>query len=361
MPATPEQARFWQWFATHRERLRAAVESSDGDARETAMRELADAGEAAAPGVTLEITAAPRLIVSADGHPELVDDVKEFVASAPALSGWHVVAFRPREHLVADMEIAVADQRVTADDIWFRLLDGDDGFDLILHIRGLTEENAELRSLAAFLLAQHAAGERDMVTMLDSRVAEPLPAAPESAGLLPLPELADAFDRLKASHYPPPGALPVGTDSKWATVEGTRNGAPMLGILNFGLRALAGHPDYDRRITVAIPFHATNDDGYPAAKTEYLAVGELEERVADALQAGQQSVLVLSFMASGRRELVFHTADAEAALRRLHGLRAGGISHQLEPRVEPDTFWSLYRSLCQSADDDPGEDPDDDQ
>jgi hypothetical protein len=359
MKPTSDQARFWQWFANNSKRLHAEVYGGDLQAREAAMRELSEASEDAAPGLVLEMYRgregeANQLIVSVDGESERVDAAKDFVDAAPALTGWNVVAFRPRE-IVDSMEIAFAGERVGADDVWFRVSESSDGLDLILYVGGLTKANREPRGGAALLLAEHAVGERDMLTLLNSREAEPLPEAPASTGLRPLRELAEVFDRVKAKRYPPPGKLPLDEESEWAGVEGTKNDSPLIGILHLGLRAVAGHPDYDRRLTVGIPFHEPNGDGFPATQEEYLAVRDLEERLMGVLQAGQQSLLALSIMAAGRRELFFHTADAAGALQRLESFRAEGVSHELEPEVERDTFWGLYRSFCESPGDDEGD------
>ena len=119
-------------------------------------------------------------------------------------------------------------------------------------------------------------------------------------------------------------------------------------LIDLGLRVVAGHPDYDRRLTVSIPFHEPDGNGFPAKREEYLAVRELEERLTEVLQQGQQSLLTVSIMASGRRELILYTANAEAALQRLEGFRANGVSHELKTEVERDTFWGLYLNFCQS-------------
>jgi hypothetical protein len=353
MKPTSDQARFWQWFANNSERLQAAIIGGDGPAREAAMKELAQAGEEAAPGLVLEMCArrdgrAHELIVSVDGDPALVDAAKDFVDAAPAVAGWNVIAFRPRDEIAASMEIVLADERVSADDIWFRVAAGSDGLDLTLYVRGLTQANKAPRGLAAFLFAEHAVGERDTLTLLNAQTAAPLPEAPACAGLRPIGELADVFDRVKAKKYPPPGRLPVGDESEWATVQGTKNGSPLMGILHLGLRAVAGHPGYDWRLTVRIPFRESNRDGFPATREEYLAVCDLEERLTDVLQEGQQSLLAVAIIAEGRRELFFYTANADAALERLERFRAGVVSHDLESEVERDTFWGLYRSFCQS-------------
>jgi hypothetical protein len=347
MKPTSAQARFWHWFENNSERLWAAG-WRDQRTQETAMRELAEAGAEVASGLTLEICAdrdgkANRLVVSADGKRKLVDDAKDFVDAAPAVIGWNVVAFRPR---VENTEISLAGECVSADDVWFRLAESVDGLDLVLYVRGLTAANKDPRGLAAILFAEHAVGERDMLTLVYLRAVEPLPAAPTAKGLRPVRELVDLVDRVKAKRYPPPGQLPLGPDSEWVIVEGTRNGSPLVARLHLGLRALAGHPDYDRRLTIRIPFHEPNAVGFPT-KEELQAVCDLEEPLTEVLQEGQQSLPALVITAEGQRELLFHTADAEAALQRLERFRAArGFPYRLEHEVERDTFWALFRSLC---------------
>jgi hypothetical protein len=347
MKPTSVHAGFWHWFENNSERLRAAA-WRDQQAQETVMRELAEAGAKAAPGLMLEICAdrdgkANRLVVSADGKRELVDDAKDFVDAAPAVTGWNVVAFRPR---VENTEITLAGERVSADDVWFRVAESVDGLDLVLYVRGLRAANKDRRGLAASLFAEHAVGERDMLTLVFLQAVEPLPAAPTAEGLRPVRELADLIDRVKAKRYPPPGQLSLGLDSEWEIVKGTRNGSPLVARLHLGLRALAGHPDYDRRLTVRIPFHEPNAVGFPT-KEELHAVCDLEGPLTEVLQEGQQSLPALVITAQGRRELLFHTADAQAALQRLERFRAaGGLSYRLEHEVERDTFWALFRSLC---------------
>ena len=353
MTRVSDEARFWQWFENNSERLQTTVFGTDGQARERAMRELAEVSQEAAPGLVLEFCKgqegnAHALIVSVDGKSELVDAAKQFVDAAPALPGWNVVAFRPRDEIAGSMEIDLEGERLGADDIWFRVTDSSDGLDLILYVRGLTEANKRPRGLAALLIAEHAVGERDTLTLLTSRAARPLSKAPASESLRSIRELADAVDRVKAKKYPPPGKLPLGAESEWGTVQGTKSGSPLLGIIDLGLRVVAGHPDYDRRLTVSIPFHEPDGNGFPAKREEYLAVRELEERLTEVLQQGQQSLLTVSIMASGRRELILYTANAEAALQRLEGFRANGVSHELKTEVERDTFWGLYLNFCQS-------------
>jgi hypothetical protein len=326
----------------------------DQAAREGASAELRDAVEEVQPGLVLEFAPSPKggprqLVVSADGRPQRVNLVKDFVASAPALAGWSVVPFRPRMEIGGSLEIALGGETVGPEDIWFAVAGDDDGLNLTLHVRGLTPANERLRGLGASLLAEHAVGERDIMTLLSSLRVAALPRDPASAGLRPFRDLVGVFDEEKEKRCPPPGSLPLDPGGNWDALRGTVDGAPALILLNADLRRFAGHPDYDRRLTVTIPFNQARADGLPATEKEYLAVQDIGTRVGDALKEDQESLLALSMMRQGRRELAFYTSNAGAALRRLDAVRAGVETHRVEADVEWDTFWGMYRSFCQAT------------
>jgi hypothetical protein len=353
MQPSPAHAQFWQWFRANGERLRTGMYGDDEAVREEASEELRHAVQAAEPGLILEIgqgaDGGPHpLIVSADGKPEQVDAVKDFVAAAPTLPGWQVIAFRTRLEVGEHLEIAIQDERVGPDDIRFRVSEGDEGLDLTLYVRGLTDANRQIRGLGASLLAEHAVGERDALTMLRSLEIEPLPARP-APELRPFHELPDVLDEAKARKYPPPGSLPIDMDGDWLNMRGTINGSFASVLLNGGLAPVAGHPAYDRRLTVSIRFNESRDDGMPATEEEYAAVSELGDRLGEALQENQQSLLALTLMTQGRRDLVLYTSNAGAALLRLEELRTGIRSHRIKVAVERETFWGMYRSFHQAA------------
>lgn len=346
------QDQFWQWFQANGDRLRAAMYGEDDAARQDASEELREAVAVVEPGFILEFGAdvdgVRELIVSADGQPERVDPVKEFVDAAPALRGWSVIAFRPRMDIGDSIAIRLEGESVSPEDVWFQLADGDEWLRLTLYVRGLNAANERLRGLGASLLAEHAMGERDAITLLNSLQFKPLPRNPESVGLRPFRELVAAIDAEKARKFPPPGKLPV-TDDEWQGLQGTIEDSPALVLLNGGLRGVAGHPAYDRRLVVSVPFNRSGPDGMPASEEEYNAVQALGTRADEALQAEQQSLLALTVMTQGRRDLVFYTSDAESALRRVEALQAEVETHRIEAGIEWDTFWGMYRSFCQAA------------
>lgn len=349
-PVSPAQKRFWSWFQANGHRLRAIMYGPDDDARRDADGELREAIADVAPGFILEFGPTPteelrELIVSADGRRERVDPVKDFVASAPEMPGWRVVAFRPRMAIADSVVIRLEDEEIGPEQVWFRIAEGDDGLDLTLSVRGLTPENERLRGLGASLLAEHAVGEQDALTMLGSLQLEALPDSPGSTDLRPFRELAGVFDEVKARKYPPPGSLVLDPEGEWQAMQGKIDGSPALVLLNTGLRGVAGHPAYDHRLEVSVPFNRARADGMPATEEEYLATQDLGTRLGEALEQDQESLLAATIMTKGRRDLILYTHNAASALGRLEGLRAEVSTHRVEARVERDTFWALYRSL----------------
>src|SRR5262245_29057678 len=225
------RARFWQWFKNNGDRLQAAMYGRDAAAREEAADELREAVHAVQPGLVLELgrgeQGEPRqLIVSADGRAERVDAVKDFVAAAPALPGWEVVAFRPRMPIGESIEIVIQGEHIGPSDIWFDVAESGDGLGLTLYVRGLTPDNERVRGLGASLLTEHAIGERDAVTLITSLEARPLPAS--TAALRPFHDLTTVFDAARDERFPPPGELSLNPEGDWQGMQGTISGAPAV-------------------------------------------------------------------------------------------------------------------------------------
>jgi hypothetical protein len=352
MQPSPEQVRFWQWFRDNGQRLRTLMYGPDDDAREAASEELRRAVNDVEPGLILELgttdEGTAQLIVSADGKPERADAVRDLVDSAPPLPGWEVIAFRPRIDC-GDLAIAIQGERLSPEDVWFRIADGDNGLDLTLYVRGLTPANERMRCLGASLLAEHTMGEWNALAALGSLQTEPLPTDPVAAGLRPLPELGAVIDATLERKYPPPGALPLETVDSWQAMRGTIQGEPALMLLNTGLQPFAGHPNYDRRLVVSIPFHETDDLGMPASEDEFGAVSELGDRIGEALEVDQESLLALVVTGQGRRDLVLYTSNQEGALSRLAPWQTEEAEYKLATTVERDTFWGMYRAFCSAG------------
>jgi hypothetical protein len=208
-----------------------------------------------------------------------------------------------------------------------------------------------MRELGASLLAEHTMGERDAVTLLNSLQVQPLPKDPAAAGLHPLRELHAVIDAAREKRYPPPGSLPIDTDSDWQAGSGTLDDSPAILLLHAGLQPVAGHPAYDRRLTVSIHFNLTSEEGLPATNEEFEAVSGLGDRIGEALRADQESLLALAITTQGRRDLIFYTSNADAALKRLEPFRAGQQTYKITADVEWDTYWAMFGSFCEASED----------
>src|SRR5262245_51716489 len=163
--------RFWSWFQANGDRLIKTMYGRQADARQEAMDELTEAFEEIQPGGLVIELASPKekvkqFVVSADGRPERVDLVKEFVATAPELDGWEVVAFRPRMAIHDSLAISIQGEEISPQDVWFEVAGGEGGLALKLYVRGLNDDNSNIRGLGASLLVEHALGERDAFTLL---------------------------------------------------------------------------------------------------------------------------------------------------------------------------------------------------
>jgi hypothetical protein len=139
-------------------------------------------------------------------------------------------------------------------------------------------------------------------------------------------------------------------EADWATMQGQINEMPALVLFHMGLRSAAGHPDYDRRLTVSIPFHETNDDGMPSSGEEFSEVAAFGDQLTDALREDQQSLLAMGITSNCRRDLILYTSDADAALRRLEDFQTEDMTHPFEVAIERDSYWGLYRSFLPADD-----------
>ena len=324
-----DPAQFWNWFQQNAERLRTRIYGDDSQDRDAAMQELASN----CPDLTLELMQIgdrPQLIVSADGNWEKVDLVRTFVDTAPTLDGWDVTAFRPR--MDDGISIQIQGESIGPDDIRFRLEPVLDGVRVILLVKGLNKSNEQMRGLGASLLAQHAIGEEDMLTLVDALESRKQPLLAFLTKSRPFDELADAIDQYKAERYPVVGQLKLADE--WQAMEGEVNDRPVIMLLNVGLGDYCPHPAYPRRLNI---------DTFFTQETIDEAMQRTDE-IAETLGQGQQTLLALisTCIAEGKRTLTMYTSDEAAAMKRLEQLRQKFAPHEIHCNAEWDTYWTEY-------------------
>ncbi len=186
---------FWAWLHANASRFQAA----GGEAAAELAGEISSAFQNSYPNLTWEVTpndTGPWVFcVSADGNPELFDEVKSAVADAPPIPGWDVQAFRQRGSLSAVIEMC--DRKLGYDDIWCDVNPEGAQARVTLLVRGLTAESAEETLGAVLVLLDNAVGEYDAVVKIAELNSGPLSSEPvRSATFFPLSELPGYLDSL---------------------------------------------------------------------------------------------------------------------------------------------------------------------
>jgi hypothetical protein len=188
---------FWVWLAANTSRIQSGGRQGFGEF----FGELSRAFKRSYPDLVWEITPSESgpwfFCVSADGTPELFDQVKSAVAAAPPIPGWEIKAFRQRGSL--DAVIEMHGRKLGYDDIWCEVAPDRNRARVTLLISGLTLDSAEALLGAALVLLDNAVGEHDAVAQISELNNGPLPAKPvRSENFFPLAELPGYLDRLSA-------------------------------------------------------------------------------------------------------------------------------------------------------------------
>lgn len=185
--------RFWTWFAGNSEQFRDAP----GNDRR-ALDELGSLLSEIRDGLVVEFSLtdgrADEVVVSADGKKDLFASVIDVVQAAPPIPGWRVTAFRQPGN--PNVTIEMNGIELGANDIWFSAEPSDGKTDLLLLVRGMTEENHQMLAGAVFILLDNALGEFIVETAVGDVNFGPLSGDPEADGLRPLTELRACVERV---------------------------------------------------------------------------------------------------------------------------------------------------------------------
>ncbi|MBK9036585.1 MAG: hypothetical protein IPL61_35935 [Myxococcales bacterium] len=183
----------WSWFRKHGETFRDP-RSLDPRAIEKLGRLLS----AIEDGIVYEFVMADgranELVISADGRPGLFGTVIDIVNAAPSLAGWKITAFRQPGPMTGTIEMG--DVKLSYEDIWFQSSNDGGRTNLVLGVRGMTEENHQQLAGAVFILLDDALGEFVAGTSLGAVDFADLPADPPSKGFRPLVEVTQVVKRI---------------------------------------------------------------------------------------------------------------------------------------------------------------------
>jgi hypothetical protein len=133
-------------------------------------------------------------IVSADGIRAMFPEVVALTTAAPAVSGWRVIAFRPRKKNGLRSSVSFQGMELSATALWYRSDVQEEKVDLTLCVEGQDSDGAHALLGPIFLLLDANLGEYDVATRIGAIEFEDCPAEPATAGLSPLSELAGEVD-----------------------------------------------------------------------------------------------------------------------------------------------------------------------
>jgi len=189
---------FWSWFQTNEADFPSTLEfdAEYGDMVSSLLYEIQ-------PGLTYEISVPEsgqkELIISAGGKKDLIPSVDNLVNSAPALTGWDIIAFRPPLDDYADFTLDYGVHHFNPKELWCWSRTEGDNFDLIVFHPDYTDESRPLLVSGTYILLDMALGEYEVMTGVRYIDHRELPDNPRSAGLYKFGELRDVYDKFKST------------------------------------------------------------------------------------------------------------------------------------------------------------------
>jgi hypothetical protein len=195
------EAGFWKWFAEHSEHLRSFDPSSDPEAADRILGQVMEQLSQVCERLTCEIgpempSGRRGFIVSADGIRELFAPVRRLAHAAPALPGWQIIAFRPRQEL--EFAVAMDGRTVQPEEVWFRASPHGNKVDLWVFLPGITAENRDSLVRIGYILLDMALGEYDVEMKVAGIDWKPVPPDPAKEGLRKYRDLPTVVDSLSA-------------------------------------------------------------------------------------------------------------------------------------------------------------------
>jgi hypothetical protein len=192
---------FWNWFKENEKRLKKFEKDPD-----TYLNEVLTQAKKIQPGLAIEFelpkNGVINMTVSADGDKNIFAIVKDIVAKAPQIDGWKFVAFRQRMdvEMIKGMKLQAADRELSPTQMKFFPVITGDTLDLIIYVKGVTDENYNQVAYGSLLLLDNILGEYDCVTKVRSYDFHNMPTKKEELdGLLPLIDLPAYVDKFHSS------------------------------------------------------------------------------------------------------------------------------------------------------------------
>ena len=141
-----------------------------------------------------------------------------------------------------------------------------------------------------------------------------------------------------------PARASIDGSGPWILAQGTYLDKPIFVRINEGLKGITGHPEYRDQIRIAVPLREPTDQGLPD-EAESTELNTLEDTLCETLLEANESLLALVLTSRGVRELVFYTADKEAARRKATALGRASKTHRFQVTLRHDPDWQVFKQF----------------
>jgi hypothetical protein len=136
-------------------------------------------------------------------------------------------------------------------------------------------------------------------------------------------------------------------ETKWTLVNGAYGGRKFL------IRFRQFPPDFDRtkypiRLNIFWLMSESSSVGLPL-QSETVRLEQFEDRIVDAVEPDQHSVLSVVLTGDGQREFVFHTDDDSGFVERLSAMPQEAKPYPIEIRRFRDPDWKYDEGVTSSG------------
>jgi hypothetical protein len=129
----------------------------------------------------------------------------------------------------------------------------------------------------------------------------------------------------------------------WGLAEGHAHGRPLM-IRFRQFPQTFDRTKYPDRINVFWKLAGPDENGLPEGDEANL-LSTFENRLVDAVEGDQHSVLCAVLSCDGRREFVFHTSDPQGFMDRLHLMPQEETRYPIEIDLYEDRDWSYVNAV----------------
>jgi hypothetical protein len=129
----------------------------------------------------------------------------------------------------------------------------------------------------------------------------------------------------------------------WAGAEGEHNNHPLL-IRFREFPKKFPKSKYPKRINIFWEMSETDENGLPT-EDEFNKLETFEERLADAVEHDEHSILAAALTCNGEREFIFFTADVAGFMERLTNMPQERARYPITIQTYDDPTWSYFESV----------------